>query len=92
MNIKNNEYVKIILTGNRNFEIDKYMLLKYIENERIIKITDNTKIKYNLEKMINENTLKGLYAKETLDRLRKEDITKDEEEMEERRPFLPCQP
>ena len=63
LKIKNNEYIKIILTGNRNFEINKYEILKYLTNERIIKIKDKTKIAYDLEKMSNNNTLKGLFAR-----------------------------
>ncbi len=69
LEIQKNEYVKIILTGNRNFEINKYELLKYMENERIIKIKDNTKIAYDLSKIANENTLKGLFAIQMLEKL-----------------------
>ncbi len=71
--ITNQEYIKIILEGNRNFEINKYDLLKYIENERIIKIKDKTKIAYDLEKMANENTLKGLFIKKMLKKLAEEE-------------------
>lgn len=84
LEIANNEYIKIILTGNRNFEINKYDLLKYIENERIIKIKDQTKIAYHLEKLANENTLKGLFAKEMLGRLSQEEITQDQKEILEK--------
>ena len=42
--IQNNEYLEIILVGNRNFEIDKYDILKYILNNRIIKIKNKKKI------------------------------------------------
>ena len=64
LEIEENNYVEIILIGNRNFEINKYDLIKYILNNNIIKIKDNTKIAYNLEKLENENTLKGLFIKE----------------------------
>ena len=66
LEIKDNQLIKIILTGKRNFEIDKYELYKLLTNERIIKIKDNTKIQYNLEKMANMHTLKGLFVKEIL--------------------------
>ena len=84
LEIASNEYVKIILVGNRNFEINKYELLKYMENERIIKIKNKTKIAYNLAKMANENTLKGLFVKEMLDRLNQEEITEEEKEIIEK--------
>ncbi len=77
---ENKAYIKIILTGSRNFEINKYEILKYIENERIIKIKDKTQIAYPLEKMENESTLKGLFAKEMLKKLKKSDITQEERE------------
>ena len=66
LKIANNELVKIILVGKRNFEIDKYEIYKLVLNERIIKIKDHTKIKYDLEKIANNNTVKGLFAKEML--------------------------
>ncbi len=71
--IANNEYIKVILVGNRNFEINKYDLLKYIENERIIKIKDQTKIAYNINQIVNENTLKGLFAREMAEKLEYEE-------------------
>jgi len=79
--IKNNEYVKIILTGYRNFEINKYELLKYMANDRIIKIKDKTKIAYNLEKLANESTLKGIFAKEMLEKMNEQNITEEEKEI-----------
>lgn len=69
LKIQKNEYIKIILIGNRNFEINKYEILKYMESERIIKIKDKTKIPYDLSKIANENTLKGLFATEMLEKL-----------------------
>lgn len=84
LEIQNNEYVKVILIGKRNFEINKYELLKYTEKERIIKIKDYTKIAYNLEKMANENTLKGLFAKEMLAKRNHPGITEEEKEVIEK--------
>lgn len=84
LEISNREYIKVILTGNRNFEINKYEILKYIENDRIIKVKDHTQIAYQLEEMVNETTLKGLFVKEMLKRLKEPDIEKEEKEMIER--------
>lgn len=78
------EYIKIILTGTRSFEINKYEILKYMENERIIKIKDQTQIAYPLEKMANENTLRGLFAKEMLEKLQKKDITQEQRKIIEK--------
>lgn len=84
LEIQSNEYIKVILIGNRNFEINTYDLLKYIEKERIIKIKDHTKIAYDLEKMANENTLKGLFAKEMNKKLNQPSIAEEEKEIIEK--------
>ncbi len=79
LNVNSNEYVEIVLIGGRNFEIDKYDILKYIQNDRIIKIKDETKIARNLEKIANESTLRGLFIKEMLGKLKnEEDLEKKE--------------
>ena len=38
-------------------------------NSNIIKIKDYTKMNYDLEKLSNENTLKGLFVKEILEKM-----------------------
>lgn len=84
LEISNRQYIKIILTGNRHFEINKYELLKYIEKERIIKLKNHTKIAYNLEKMANENTLRGLFAKQMLEKLNQPDIAQEDKKIIEK--------
>ena len=76
--MQENEFVKILLIGKRNFEINTLELYKLILNNRIIKIKDRTKINYDLEKIANENTLKGLFAMEMIERLKKENISEQE--------------
>lgn len=77
LEIKNNQYIKIILIGNRNFEINTYEIIKLILNDRIIKIKDKTKIAYDLEKMANNTTLKGLFVQKMLEKLNDENITEE---------------
>ena len=84
LKIQDNEYIEIILKGNRNFEIDKYDLLKYIENNRIIKIKDKTKIGYDLEKISKETTLKGLFVQEMQKNMNKENLSQEEKEIIEK--------
>ena len=67
LEIEEEKFYKIILTGNRNFEINIYTLYEFIENKNIIKIKDNTKINVNIEKLSKEINLKGLFIKEILD-------------------------
>ena len=81
LKIDGNNLIEVILTGKRNFEINKYEILKLISNEKIIKIKNNTKINYNLEQLANETTLKGLFAKNMLEKLNAENITEDEKKI-----------
>ena len=64
-----NKYYKIALVGKRSFEIDLFKLKKLIMNSNIIKIKDYTKMNYNLEKLSSENTLKGLFVKEIMQKI-----------------------
>ena len=79
-----NKFVKIILTGKRNFEIDTYNLYKFVENKQIIKLKNKTKINYDLNKIANENTLKGMFAQEMIKKINNENLTQDEKEMLEK--------
>ena len=79
LSIKENNFIEIYLNGKRNFEINTYELLKLIENEKIIKIKNKTQINYDLERVANENTLKGIFVRKMLDKLEK---TEDLEEKE----------
>ena len=84
LKFEDSNLVEIILVGKRNFEIDKYEIYKLISNEKIIKIKNKTKINYDLNKLANENTLKGLFAKEMLNKLNAENLLEDEKEIIEK--------
>ena len=81
LNFDENNLIEIILIGKRNFEIDKYELYKLISNDKVIKIKNKTKINYNLEKIANDTTLKGLFAKEMLKKLNDENISIEQKEI-----------
>ena len=82
--IADNEFAKIILIGKRNFEIDAYELYKLIFNERIIKIKNKTKINYDLNKLENNKTLKGLFAKKMNEKLNQENISEEQKNIIEK--------
>ena len=66
----NNEYVyKIKLVGIRKFYFGVDEILKYISNENILKIKDNSKSNYDFNKISNENNLRGYFIKEMIDKL-----------------------
>ncbi len=73
---KNNLY-KINLIGKRNFEINLIEINKLIQNNNILKIKDKSEIKLNLEKIKNENSLRGIYVKLLLNKI--EELNNDEE-------------
>lgn len=79
-----NSLVEVILVGKRNFEIDRYELYKLISNDKVIKIKDKTKINYDLNKLANETTLKGLFAKEMLMRLSDESLSSEDRDILEK--------
>lgn len=79
-----NNLIEIILVGKRNFEIDKYELYKLISNDKVIKIKNKTKINYDLEKLANETTLKGLFAKEMLQKLNEDNLSEEDKEIIEK--------
>lgn len=77
LELNEKDLYKIILKGNRNFEINTYKLYKQIETRNIIKIKDKTKIGYDLNKIANSTTLKGIFAQEMLNKLNDENIDKE---------------
>lgn len=77
LELNEKDLYKIILVGNRNFEINTYKLYKQIETRNIIKLKNKTKIGYDLNKIANTTTLKGIFASEMLNKLEDENIDKE---------------
>ena len=63
-------YYKINLIGKSCFEIDIYDIKKYIQNENVLKIKDSTTRKFDLESIEKENSLRGIFVKKMLERLK----------------------
>lgn len=66
--IPENNYYKIVLKGMRNFEINLLNIRKLIENNKILKIKDETKLKYNLEELSKEISLRGFFVNNLLEK------------------------
>lgn len=78
LHLQGNNLYKLILTGNRNFEINTYKLIKMLEAKEIIKIKDKTTLGYDLEKISKEqNTLRGIFVNEILNKIEKEPENKE---------------
>ncbi len=69
LSLNKNNYIKIILTGNRNFEINTIELLKLLSVPHILKIKDNSSIKVDLDTFSEENTLRGIFVKKIMEDL-----------------------
>lgn len=67
-------FYKIILVEKRNFEINAYYLYRFITEENIIKIKDETQINIDINELSKEINLKGLFLKEILDDKNNENI------------------
>ena len=65
------------MVGNRNFEISKYKLEKLIENENVIKIKDQTKIGYDLDEIVKENSLKGIFVRKVQEMYNNDEISEE---------------
>ena len=66
-NLEENKFYKIILTGKRNFDFDESKILDILNIQNIIKIRNQTQIKYDIEETAKQISLKGLFAKQILD-------------------------
>ena len=70
--LEDDKYYKIILVGEKQIDIDVIDLLKNVEDKKVIKIKDKTTVKYNLEQISKEQTLKGIFVKELLNQMNEE--------------------
>ncbi len=71
-NYEENKYYKLILIGNKKIEINTQEILNNIIYTNIIKIKDKTRLEIDLEKISNQNNLKGIFVKELLEKIEQE--------------------
>lgn len=67
-NFDENRYYKIILMGKRNFEIQPTEILKQITIKNIIKMKDKTTLKLDLEVLAKEESLRGIFIRNLLEK------------------------
>ena len=82
-NIKfdNNKYYKIILTGKHNFEVDTKKILALLNLQNIIKIKDESKMSYDISEIAKQVSLKGILAKNILNKLKMVNTDEEKEEL-----------
>ena len=78
LKLEENKLYEIELIGSRNFEINTRDIFKLITKPNILKIKDNTNLKFDLDEIKNEKTLRGLFVKEMLKKEDEQKYTKDE--------------
>ena len=78
LDLKEENFYKIILVGKRNFEIDTRKILKLIKRDNVLKIKDFTKLNYSLYDLAKENNLKGYFVREALKKLESGEATEEE--------------
>ena len=78
LNLDDKDLYKLILVGNRNFEINVREILRVVSRENILKVKDCTRINYDLEELSKQNNLKGIFIKEVLEMYNKGLCTEEE--------------
>lgn len=68
---------KIILIGRRYFPIKLEEVANLINIENIVKIRNHTKPGIDIEKLAQENTIKGIFVRRILERKEKENLDED---------------
>ncbi len=76
--INDNVFSKIILVGTRNIDINKNEICKLIQNYNILKIEDKTETKYDFDKLSETSSLKGLFVKKMLEKLKDKKYSEEE--------------
>ena len=75
--LKEENLYKIILVGKRFFSIDLNEISKVIDIENIVKIRDYTIIGIDIEKLAEENNIKGAFIRRMIDRKNRENLNED---------------
>lgn len=76
--LEDDKLYEILLVGNKNFEINARDIFKLISKPNVLKIKDQTHLRYNLDEIKNEKTLRGLFVQEMLKSENDEHYTKEE--------------
>lgn len=80
LKLDSNKFYKIILIGRRSFNINEDKLLELININNIIKVREHTEIKYDINQIASQISLKGLFAKKILEQINN---TENEEELKQ---------
>ena len=66
LNLEEKNLYKVILEGNTNAKFNIKEIIKLISKENILKIKDASKTKYDINKIVEQDNLKGIFIQELL--------------------------
>jgi len=75
---KEEAFLKIVLTGIKNLEVNEKEICKLITNKNILKVKNMTETKYDFDQLSTQNNLKGIFVKKMLKKLEDENCNKEE--------------
>lgn len=68
LNLDEKNMYEIVLVGNRRFTIEPRQILKLIAPSNVLKIKDNTQIGYDIEKIAEQNNLRGMFIRKIIEK------------------------
>ena len=77
LDLNENTFYKLNLTGIRHFELNINEIKKLIQLNNVLKVKNKTKIDIDLEEISKRTTLSGMYAKEIVKALEKGEYSKE---------------
>lgn len=75
--LKNENLYKIILVGKRYFTLNIDEIKKLNSRENIVKIKDKTKVGIDIERIAEENNVRGIFVRNMLERKERENLDED---------------
>ncbi len=78
LNLKENNLYEIVLVGAREFDISVREVLKLIDKTNILKIKDATELAIDIEEIVKENNLRGIFVREILHQTNQGEYTEEQ--------------
>ena len=75
--LNNENLYKIILVGKRYFTLNIDEIKKLNSRENIVKIKDKTKVGIDIERIAEENNVRGIFVRNMLERKERENLDED---------------
>lgn len=75
--LNNENLYKIILVGKRYFTLNTDEIKKLNSRENIVKIKDKTKVGIDIERIAEENNVRGIFVRNMLERKERENLDED---------------